>query len=257
MPTTRPRRITVMRSATARTSRSLWVMNTMEVPCSRSARITVISSSVSCGVSTAVGSSRMSMRASRLSALMISTRCCTPTGRSATSASGRNGEVVALGDLADLTSRAALVDEAQAAGVLVPEHHVLGHGEHRDQHEVLVHHAHAGGHRVARATEGDRLPVDEDLPLIRLVQAVEDVHQGALAGAVLAEQRVDLARFHGQVDAVVGDERAEAFGDPLKLEPHASPFRKDGNAAPVVVNQRSVAGGRAVPRISWWAGSAR
>ena len=36
VPTTLPRRITVMRSATARTSRSLWVMKTIEVPDSRS-----------------------------------------------------------------------------------------------------------------------------------------------------------------------------------------------------------------------------
>ena len=88
LPTTLPRRITVIVSATSRTSCSLWLMNTMEVPPSRSARMTVISSSVSCGVSTAVGSSSTSMRALRLSALRISTRCCTPTGRSATSASG-------------------------------------------------------------------------------------------------------------------------------------------------------------------------
>src|SRR5204863_14065 len=40
------------------------------------------------GVSTAVGSSKTSTSASRESALMISTRCCTPTGRSSTSASG-------------------------------------------------------------------------------------------------------------------------------------------------------------------------
>ena len=60
----------------------------LDVPPSRSARMTRMRSSVSCGVSTAVGSSRMSTRASRLSALMISTRCWTPTGRSATSASG-------------------------------------------------------------------------------------------------------------------------------------------------------------------------
>ncbi len=47
-----------------------------------------ISSSVSWGVRTAVGSSNTSTFASRESALMISTRCCAPTGRSPTSASG-------------------------------------------------------------------------------------------------------------------------------------------------------------------------
>ena len=87
-PTTLPRRMTVIRSATARTSRSLWVMNTIEVPDALSWRMISISSSVSCGVSTAVGSSRMRTSASRDSALMISTRCCAPTERSSTSASG-------------------------------------------------------------------------------------------------------------------------------------------------------------------------
>ncbi len=88
VPTTRPRRSTVMSSETALTSRSLWEMNTIAVPSARSCRMMPSSSSVSWGVSTAVGSSRMRMRASRTRALMISTRCCTPTGRSSTTASG-------------------------------------------------------------------------------------------------------------------------------------------------------------------------
>ncbi len=46
------------------------------------------SSSVSAGVSTAVGSSRISTFACLTSALTISTRCWMPTGRSSTSASG-------------------------------------------------------------------------------------------------------------------------------------------------------------------------
>ena len=87
-PTTLPRRMTVIRSATSRTSRSLWVMKTMAFPASLSWRMMSISSSVSCGVSTAVGSSKTSSSASRERALMISTRCCTPTGRSSTTASG-------------------------------------------------------------------------------------------------------------------------------------------------------------------------
>ena len=87
-PTTSPRRITVITSDTARTSRSLWEMNTMDVPLSRSCRMISSSSSVSRGVSTAVGSSRINTLASRTRALMISTRCWTPTGRSSTTASG-------------------------------------------------------------------------------------------------------------------------------------------------------------------------
>ena len=88
LPTTLPRRMTVMVSDTAFTSRSLCEMKTIEVPLLFSWRMMSRSSSVSWGVSTAVGSSRMSTLASRTRALMISTRCWTPTGRSSISASG-------------------------------------------------------------------------------------------------------------------------------------------------------------------------
>ena len=65
VPTTAPRRMTVIRSAIALTSRSLWVMNTIDLPLSLSPRMTSSSSSVSCGVSTAVGSSRIRISAPR------------------------------------------------------------------------------------------------------------------------------------------------------------------------------------------------
>ncbi len=88
VPTTLPRRMTVMRSLTWRTSRSLCEMKTIEVPCWRSSSMMRMSSSVSCGVSTAVGSSSTSTFASCDRALMISTRCCWPTERSSTTESG-------------------------------------------------------------------------------------------------------------------------------------------------------------------------
>src|SRR5258708_38544572 len=49
-------------------------------------------------------------------------------------------------------------------------------------------------------------------------QAVDDVHQGRLAGAVLADQGVDLARAHGQVDVVVGDHARPRFRDPAQVK---------------------------------------
>ena len=189
-----------------RTSRSLWVMKTIEVPLSRSSRMTRIRSSVSCGVSTAVGSSRMSTLASCISALTISTRCWMPTGQVSDERVGRDRQAVALGDLGHVAPGPPAVQEAEGLGVLVAEGDVLGDGEDGDQHEVLVHHADAGRHRVARTLEGDRLAVDQDLAPVGLVEPVEHVHQRALAGAVLAEQGVDLAGLDRQVDGVVGDE---------------------------------------------------
>ena len=64
----------------------------------------------------------------------------------------------------------------------------------------------------------DRPAVDADLALVRPVEAGEDVHERALAGAVLAEQRVDLARPQVEVDVVVGEDAREALDDPGRLE---------------------------------------
>ena len=98
------------------------------------------------------------------------------------------------------------------------EHDVLGDRHHRDQHEVLVHHADAVLDRRLGRAELGRLAVDPDLALVRLVEAVDDVHQRRLAGAVLAEQRVHLALAQVEVDAVVRDDAGEALRDPTKLE---------------------------------------
>jgi hypothetical protein len=87
-PTTAPRRSTVIVSAMAWTSLSLCEMKTTDVPPSLSCRMIRNKSSVSAGVSTAVGSSRISTVASLTSALTISTRCWMPTGRFSTRASG-------------------------------------------------------------------------------------------------------------------------------------------------------------------------
>ena len=60
-----PRRRTVMRSAIASTSPSLWVMKMIDFPSAWSERMMLKSSSASCGVRTAVGSSRMRISAPR------------------------------------------------------------------------------------------------------------------------------------------------------------------------------------------------
>src|SRR5712691_3075839 len=49
-------------------------------------------------------------------------------------------------------------------------------------------------------------------------QAVEDIHQRRLAGAVLADEGVDLARAHRQVDVVVGDHARPRLRDPAQVE---------------------------------------
>ena len=133
---------------------------------------------------------------------------------------GIDVEPESAGDLADLGSGRRKIQSPARLGLLVSEHDVLGDGEHRDQHEVLVHHADAGLHRVAWPGEVLNLIVQQDLAGVGLQKAVEDVHQGRLACAVLAEQAVDLAGLHDEVDVIVGDKRTERLRDATKFEFH-------------------------------------
>ena len=72
---------------------------------------------------------------------------------------------------------------------------------------MLVHHADP----CSIASLGEECvtgsPLMQDLALVGLVEAVEDVHQRRLARSVLTEQRVDLAAAEVEVDVVVGERR--------------------------------------------------
>ena len=86
--TSLPLRSTATRVDTRSTSASLWLIKIMERPCDTIRPSVSNSASLSCGVSTAVGSSRIRMRAPRYSALRISTRWRSPTVNVPTRASG-------------------------------------------------------------------------------------------------------------------------------------------------------------------------
>ena len=126
-------------------------------------------------------------------------------------------EPVLLAQLPRPAHRLLVVEQRTARG-LGPQHQVLGHGHDRDEHEVLVDHADAQPDRLPRGVDRDRLAVEQDLALVRVVEPVEDVHQRRLAGPVLPEQRMDLAALELEVDRVVRDQRAEALRDPAQLE---------------------------------------
>ena len=54
--------------------------------------------------------------------------------------------------------------------------------------------------------------------LVRRLKAVENAHQRRFAGAVLAHDRVDLAALDGEIDVIIGEERAIALDDADRLE---------------------------------------
>ena len=59
----------------------------------------------------------------------------------------------------------------------------------------------------------DVLARHPDLAGIRLLHARQDADQSRLAGTVLAQQRVDLARMEIQADIVIGQHARKALGD--------------------------------------------
>ena len=119
---------------------------------------------------------------------------------------------------------------------------VLGHRQRVEQAEVLEHHADAQRARLLRVAHVHRLAVPSHAAFVGLDRAVDDLHQRRLAGAVLAQHRVGLARLHGQRDVVVGHHRRVALGDALQLQAgrrgHALPPSAAG-AATALTRSRS------------------
>jgi hypothetical protein len=113
---------------------------------------------------------------------------------------------------------AGVVHPRLLAGVDLRHEDVLGHGRVGAQRDLLVHQADAQAHRVRRAVDHDLLAVQQDLALVGPVDAVDDVHQRRLPRAVLAAQRVDLARVQREVHARERARSAEALADAAQFE---------------------------------------
>ncbi len=122
-------------------------------------------------------------------------------------------QAVACGSLAN-----PRVEFASAAILFEPECDVLGDGQRFEQRELLEYHTDAERARLCWTADGHRFAVPPDRAGVRPHDAVDDLDQRRLAGAVFAEYRVDLAWRDGEIDAVVGDGAGEALADAGKLE---------------------------------------
>ena len=94
------------------------------------------------------------------------------------------------------------VEGAEAGARRVAHEDVLGDAQRREQQQLLEDRGDAGGLGIVRAREADLLAVQAHGPGIRLVEAGDDLDQGRLAGAVLAEQRVHLTGAHVETDII-------------------------------------------------------
>ena len=87
----------------------------------------------------------------------------------------------------DLLPAGRTVDK-QTFGMLVAEDDVVKDGHRLDQHEVLVHHTDAELDRLTRRFDADFPAFEEDLPLRRLVEPDENIHERRFSGAILSKQ---------------------------------------------------------------------
>ncbi len=109
--------------------------------------------------------------------------------------------------------RSRAIQPAERLHGLRAEHHVLERGQRRREREVLLHHAHG-----APEGPGERRPKGAHRALVGWEQSRGDPEQRRLAGAVLADDGVDLPDLERQRDVVDGEHRAEALADPLDGE---------------------------------------
>ena len=146
------------------------------------------------GVSTAVGSSRMRMSAFAVERLQDLDALLLPDRDVLDRARRVDAEAEALGELAHALGAARLC-RACTAGCAARRPRTMFSATVIivDELEVLVHHPDAERDRIVRVPDARLFPLYAGSARVGLVEAEEDVHEGRLAGAVLAEERVDLA----------------------------------------------------------------
>ena len=106
----------------------------------------------------------------------------------------------------------------QRARRQVAEHHVLGDREGGDDAQLLADHRDAARVRVGGRPELDGLAVHKDAPRLGPVDAAEDLDQRRLAGAVLAHERVHLARRQVELHVIQRHGGVEALAEILRGE---------------------------------------
>ena len=105
----------------------------------------------------------------------------------------------------------------QHRAILGPQDHVFQHCKILYQLEMLEHHADAGANGALAVGDGGQFAIHKDLAGIGFVKAIQDRHQRRLARAVFADDAVNGAFRHGDVDVFVGLNRTEGFGNALQL----------------------------------------
>ena len=210
-----------------------WETNSTPIPSSVTRRTRSNRKTFSCSGRKTVGSSRIRTPPLSLVLLAVLAQLFGSAhdrqqrlGRRAQATHLRAGveiDPVALEDLAGARALGAPVDRrrrAETARRAVPDEEVLDHVKLAGETEILVDEGKADHARPAeRHRERHVDAVQPQLAArLGLVVAGEDLDERRLAGAVLAQQRDDLAGVDRDVDAAERLEGAEALGEVPRLE---------------------------------------
>ena len=195
-------------------------MKMMLTPWALRSAITPISRSVSERVREEVGSSMMTSRASSDSALAISSSWRWASDRSATGVSGLKSAPTRSQQAADLLAELAAVDQPERSAIArLAADEDIGRGvQIVEEVQLLMHEGDAAGHGLADAEGGMLLAVEADLAGAGLDHPAQDLHQRALAGAVLADEADDLAPADGEADLIQSDDARIGLGDSIEFE---------------------------------------
>ncbi len=129
---------------------------------------------------------------------------------------GRRGKIEQRKLLARLFAHFRAVDNGKAespAQRRIAERQIFGDRQGRDQPQFLRNGDDACGNGVARPAEVPDFAADRDLAPVGPMHAAKNAHQRRFSRAVLADERVHLARQHVERDAIERPRRAELFAD--------------------------------------------
>ena len=147
----------------------------------------------------------ISSRALAESAFAISSSCRSATPSPRTGVSGSISDRQVAENAGRLDAHRSPVDGAEARAEVAPGEDVLGDGQILEDRRLLVHGDNAQPVCGLRVGDPPRRPVDRDLALVGLDDPGQDLDERRLAGAVLADERVNGA----------GSDRKAHLGDCL------------------------------------------
>ena len=228
-----PLRMIVTRSHSSKTSSRRWETYTIATPSSRRDRRTVKTSRISVSVREAVGSSRISTRASVARARATATMVCC-TGERSPASLRIDIFWFRRSSCARASRRSARPSTIpKRLGSCSPSRTFSATRRGRHDRELLVERHDAGLVRGAHVGEFDVLATAADLTGVGGVQACHHLDERGLAGAVLAEQRMDLTGLHREPDALERMDPVEALDDVDGFERgllgERGPLRREGH----------------------------